>query len=283
LNQFFSNKKLIILLVSMIVSLGLIAFSITGSGNIPIIQQLTNDITAVVSRVVAKPTNAVVDFLESVDGLKNTYEENQLLKSKIDKLYETEMEIADLKQNNQKLKEQLSLIDTLSDYESINGAVLSRNPDSWVDKIVVDKGSQNGIELDMSVMSGNGLIGRVVEVNPTSSKIQLVTTLDQNNNRVAASVDTDDGVIHGIVNGYDAETNRLIMKQVTTEAELKEGDKVMTSGLGGISPSALLIGTIDEVKLDSFGLSQEAYIIPAADTNDIRYVTFIKRTAESGE
>lgn len=70
MNQFFSNKKLIILLVSMIVSLGLIAFSITGSGNIPILQQLTNDITAVVSRVVAKPTNAVVDFLESVDRLK---------------------------------------------------------------------------------------------------------------------------------------------------------------------------------------------------------------------
>ncbi|WP_035053545.1 rod shape-determining protein MreC [Carnobacterium pleistocenium] len=283
MNQFFSNKKLIILLVSMIVSLGLIAFSITGSGNIPIIQQLTNDITAVVSRLVAKPTNAVVDFLESVDGLKNTYEENQLLKSKIDKLYETEVEIADLKQNNQKLKEQLNLSDTLSDYEAINGAVLSRNPDSWVDKIVVDKGSQNGIELDMSVMSGNGLIGRVVEVNPTSSKVQLITTLDQNNNRVAASVDTDGGVIHGIVNGYDSETDRLVMKQITNEAELKEGDQVMTSGLGGISPSALLIGTIDEVKLDSFGLSQEAYIIPAADTNDIRYVTLIKRTAESGE
>lgn len=147
----------------------------------------------------------------------------------------------------------------------------------------MDKGSQNGIELDMSVMSGNGLIGRVVEVNPTSSKVQLVTTLDQNNNRVASSINTDDGVVHGIINGYDAETNRLVMKQITTEAKLKEGDQVMTSGLGGVSPSALLIGTIDEVKLDSFGLSQEAYIIPAADTNDIRYVTFIKRTAESGE
>lgn len=62
----------------------------------------------------------------------------------------------------------------------------------------------------MSVMSGNGLIGRVVEVSPTSSKVQLVTTLDQNNNRVAASVQTDDGVVHGIINGYDAEKKRLV-------------------------------------------------------------------------
>jgi len=57
----------------------------------------------------------------------------------------------------------------------------------------------------------------------------------------------------------------------------------MTSGLGGVSPNALLIGSIDEVKLDSHGLSQEAYVVPASDFDDIRYVTFIQRTAEGGE
>ncbi|ALV20835.1 MAG: rod shape-determining protein MreC [Carnobacterium sp.] len=283
MNQFFSNKKLIILLVSVIVCLGLIAFSITGNGKTPVVQKFTNDITAITGRVLAKPTNAVVNFIEAVDDLKNTYKENQLLKSKIDRLYETEVELSDLKQDNQKMKEQLELQDTLSNYQKINGTVISRNPDNWIDQVVVDRGSQSGITIGLSVMADNGLIGRVIEVSPTSSKVQLITTLDQNNNRVAASVSSEEGFVHGVINGYDAETNRLIMKQITTDVTLKTGDQVMTSGLGGVSPSSLLIGTVDEVKLDAHGLSQEAYVTPASDLNDIRYVTFIQRTAESGE
>ena len=181
------------------------------------------------------------------------------------------------------MKEQLELQDTLSDYKKINGTVISRNPDNWINQVIVDRGSQSGITVGLSVMADNGLIGRVIEVNPASSKVQLITTSDQNNSRVAASVSSKEGFVHGIINGYDSETNRLIMKQITTEVVLKKGDQVMTSGLGGISPSSLLIGSIDEVKLDSHGLSQEAYVVPASDFDDIRYVTFIQRTAESGE
>lgn len=269
--------------MSVIVCLGLIAYSITEKRKLPIVQQFSNDITAITGRVLSKPTNAVVNFMESVDNLKNTYEENQLLKSKIDSLYETEVELSELKQDNQKMKEQLELQDTLSSYKKINGTVISRNPDNWINQIVVDRGSQSGIVVGLSVMADNGLIGRVIEVSPTSSKVQLITTLDQNNNRVAASISSKDGFAHGIINGYDTKTNRLIMKQITTDVTIKKGDQVMTSGLGGVSPSSLLIGTIDEVKLDAHGLSQEAYVTPAADLNDIRYVTFIQRTAESGE
>ena len=283
MRQFFSNKKLIILLVSVIVCLGLIAYSISGSGKPPIIQRFGNDITAVAGRLLSKPTNGVVKFVDSVENLKNTYEENQLLKSKIDGLYETEVELGNLKQDNQKMKEQLELQDTLSDYKKINGTVISRNPDNWINQIIVDRGSQSGITVGLSVMADNGLIGRVIEVNPASSKVQLITTSDQNNSRVAASVSSKEGFVHGIINGYDSETNRLIMKQITTKVTLKKGDKVMTSGLGGVSPNSLLIGSIDEVKLDSHGLSQEAYVVPASDFDDIRYVTFIQRTAEGGE
>ncbi|MCA9766800.1 MAG: rod shape-determining protein MreC [Carnobacterium sp.] len=283
MRQFLSNKKLIILLVSVIVCLGLIAYSISGNGNPPLVQRIGNDITATTGRLLSRPTKVMVNFIESMENLKNTYKENQLLKSKIDGLYEVEVELGNLKQDNQKMKEQLELQNTLSDYKKINGTVISRNPDNWINQIVVDRGSQNGITVGLSVMADNGLIGRVIEVNPTSSKVQLITTSDQNNSRVAASVSSKDGFVHGIINGYDLESNRLVMKQITTKVALKKGDQVMTSGLGGISPSSLLIGTIDEVKLDSHGLSQEAYVVPASDFDDIRYVTFIQRTAEGGE
>ena len=131
MNQFFSNKKLIILLVSVIVVLGLIAVSITGSGNVPTVQRFTNDVTALISRVFSKPASGVVNVIDSVEGLLDTYEENKLLKSKMDGLYETEAEIAALQQDNDKMQEQLALTETLTDYNSINGAVIARNPDNW--------------------------------------------------------------------------------------------------------------------------------------------------------
>lgn len=283
MNQFFSNKKLIILLISVIVVLGLVAFSITGSGNAPIVQRFTNDITALTSRIFSKPANGVVNIIDSVEGLIDTYEENKSLKSKMDQLYETEAKLASLQQDNEKMQEQLDLTETLTDYNSINGAVIGRNPDNWVDQLIIDKGSQNGVEMNMSVMGGNGYIGRVVEVSPTSSKVQLVTTSHQNTGRVSAQVLTDNGVVHGIISGYEAETNRLILNQIITDATLKEGDQVVTSGLGGLSPSSLLIGTVDEIKLDSYGLAMEAYIKPAADMNDIRFVTIIQRASGSEE
>lgn len=283
MNQFFSNKKLIILLISVIVVLGLIAVSITGSGNVPVVQRFTNDVTALVSRVFSKPANGIVNAIDSVEGLLDTYEENKLLKSKMDELYETEAKIANLQQDNDKMQEQLTLTETLTDYNSINGTVIGRNPDNWVDQLVIDRGSQHGVEVDMSVMGGNGYIGRVVEVSPTSSKIQLMTTSHQNTGRVSAQVLTDNGPVYGIISGYEAETNRLILNQIITDATLKEGDQVMTSGLGGLSPSSLLIGTVDEIRLDSHGLAMEAYITPAADMNDIRFVTIIQRASGSGE
>ncbi|MGX7419426.1 rod shape-determining protein MreC [Carnobacterium gallinarum] len=283
MHQFFSNKKLIILLVSVIACMGLIAYSIKERARLPIVQQFTNDITAITGRVFAKPANAVVSFIDSIEDLKNTYEENQLLKSKIDKLYEQQVELSDLKEDNKKKQEQLDLQSNLSAYNKINGTVIGRNPDTWVDQIIVDRGSKNGVEQGMAVMSGKGLVGRVVEVSPTSSKIQLITTMDTKNNRVAAEVQNGETAVFGIINGYDKETKRLIMKQITADAVPVKGADVVTSGLGGKTPKLLPIGTVDEVKLDSFGLSKEVYVTPYADTNDIRYVTIIQRISESGE
>ncbi|MGK9563872.1 hypothetical protein O6468_23950, partial [Salmonella enterica subsp. enterica] len=88
-----------------------------------IVQQFTNDITAITGRVFAKPANAVVSFIDSIDDLKNNYEENQLLKSKIDKLYEQQVQLADLKEANKKMQEQLDLQSDISDFNKINGTV----------------------------------------------------------------------------------------------------------------------------------------------------------------
>lgn len=283
MNQFFTNKKMIILLISVIVFVSLLSLSLRTDSSTPFLQQASNDITAVMGRAFSGPANTVTNVFESVNNLQNTYEENQRLKVEIDKLYERQAEINVLRDENFRLGEELELQNSLTDFQTISGTVISRNPDNWVDQIVVDRGSQDGVAVGMPVMAGNGLIGRISEVNPTSSKIVLLTNIEQTANQVSSEIVLEEEIIYGLISGYDSSNDRLVMSQITSTLEISEGELITTSGLGGMIPRGLVIGEVEEVSMDAHGLAQQVYVRPAADFDNLRYVTIINRLAESGE
>ena len=279
MNPIFSNKKLIGWVIGIIVALALIMYSVTYGSNI--VTQGVNDVTNILGRLVSYPANSINDFIDSVGDLSNTYQENQSLKQKIDTIHELEVQLNELKRDNQKMKETLKLQDTLNDYTLVNATVIARNPDTWRDVITINKVSCDGIQPQMSVMSDNGLVGKVLDVNPTSARIALLSNADNTLVRVAAMIQNEKEPIYGTITGYDEKTNMLVMSQIQATQDIKVGDKVVTSGLGGISPNSLYIGTVEEVAMDRFGLYKEVKIRPAADTNDVRYVTVVIRTSES--
>ena len=279
MNPIFSNKKLIGWVLGGIVTLLLITFSLTVGSNI--VSQGVNDVTNILGRMLAYPANSVNDFMESISNLTNTYQENQTLKQKVETIYELEVQLNDLKKDNEKMKEALKLQDTLNDYTLVNATVIARNPDTWRDIVTINKGSNDGLTPQMSVMSDNGLVGKVLDVNPTSARVALLSNNDNTLVRVAAMIQGEKESIYGTLTGFDHEKNILIMSQIQATQEIKVGDKVVTSGLGGVSPSSLYIGTVEEVAMDRFGLYKEVRIKPAADTNDVRYVTVVKRKSES--
>ena len=279
MNPIFSNKKLIGWVLGGIVTLLLITFSLTVGSNI--VSQGVNDVTNILGRMLAYPANSVNDFMESISNLTNTYQENQTLKQKVETIYELEVQLNDLKKDNEKMKEALKLQDTLNDYTLINATVIARNPDTWRDIVTINKGANDGLTPQMSVMSDNGLVGKVLDVHPTSARVALLSNNDNTLVRVAAMIQGEKESIYGTLTGFDHEKNILIMSQIQATQEIKVGDKVVTSGLGGVSPSSLYIGTVEEVAMDRFGLYKEVRIKPAADTNDVRYVTVVKRTSES--
>ena len=279
MNPIFSNKKLIGWVIGIIVALALIMYSVTYGSNI--VTQGVNDVTNILGRLVSYPANSINDFIDSVGDLSNTYQENQSLKQKIDTIHELEVQLNELKRDNQKMKETLKLQDMLNDYTLVNATVIARNPDTWRDVITINKGSNDGIQPQMSVMSDNGLVGKVLDVNPTSARIALLSNADNTLVRVAAMIQNEKEPIYGTITGYDEKTNMLVMSQIQATQDIKVGDKVVTSGLGGISPNSLYIGTVEEVAMDRFGLYKEVKIRPAADTNDVRYVTVVIRTSES--
>lgn len=279
MNPIFSNKKLIGWVIGIIVAVALIMYSLTYGSNI--VTQGVNDVTNILGRLVSYPANSINDFIDSVNDLSNTYQENQSLKQKINTIHELEVQLSELKRDNQKMKETLKLQDTLNDYTLVNATVIARNPDTWRDVITINKGANDGIQPQMSVMSDNGLVGKVLDVNPTSARIALLSNADNTLVRVAAMIQNEKEPIYGTITGYDERSNMLVMSQIQATQDIKVGDKVVTSGLGGISPNSLYIGTVEEVAMDRFGLYKEVKIRPAADTNDVRYVTVVIRTSES--
>lgn len=123
------------------------------------------------------------------------------------------------------------------------------------------------------------MIGRVVEVNRTSSKVEMLSTANKSSDRIAAAVETKgEKEVNGIITGYDEKTGDLILGELNTDTAIKKGDEVVTSGLGGMTPKGLLIGKVASVKKDDYGLANTVYLDPAANLNDVTVVTVISRT-----
>ena len=275
-----NNKKLIWILLSAIAVVSVVAYTMINGANNAVTSAI-NDATAWGGRLFSEPVSMVVRFVDSVDNLINTHEENQHLKEKIDKIYELQVRVADLEAENGKMKQELNLTESLSEYTTVHATVIARNPDQWMESLVINVGANEGIQKNMSVMSGNGLIGRIIEVNPTSSNVLLLSNEQSNDGKVAASIQIKSGSANGIISGYDRKTKEYLMTQVDPTVSVAAGDLVQTSGLGGVTPSSLLIGEVTEAKMDDYGLFQTVRIKPAGEMTDIRFVTVIKRQGRS--
>ncbi|WP_424349548.1 rod shape-determining protein MreC [Latilactobacillus sp. 5-91] len=284
MQKFFSNKKLIILLVTLIVCMGFIAMSVglRNSKKSPsFIRQFGNDVTGITNQVVSVPANGIGNGVDALTDLINTYQENKALKAQLDDLAQTKVQAQTLKEENKNLKKELNLAGTLTDYTTLNASVLSRNPDNWQNSLVINKGALAGLKKNMPVMSESGIIGRISEVNKTNAKVELVSSTGRNSNGFAAVVNTKDGKqVNGIMTGYNSDKKQLKLGQIKTDTAIAKGDKVVTSGLGGLTPKGLYLGKVASVKKDDYGLALTVYVTPAADLNNLTVVTVIKRSIE---
>ena len=261
MKKFLQNKKLLSACLAVIVVFIVLGGSVSlrNKRNTPlIIQSFGNDIVAVGSRVIDFPLSFVSGSLNNVHDLLNTQDENNYLKSQITDLEQTKARNSSLEAENKQLKSAL------------------KSPDSWTDLLVINKGTTSGLRKNMAVMSGGGVIGRIIEVNAASAKVELITTSDKSANRFAVQAQATNGKkVHGIITVIGNKT--LAFTQAMDSKKLKRGTKIYTSGMGGNSPKGLLVGTISATTHDSFGLSDLIKINPAGELNDPSVVTVIKR------
>lgn len=279
MKKFFSNQKLVAMIICVVLCLGLITFSVKNRNqrSTPVwVQQFGNDMMGITNRIITIPTNGIHMGTDGMANLFNTYHENEKLKRQIHEVIPTQVRNQALEQENHQLKKQLKLGKSYTDYKEVNAAVLTRTPSAWQSQVTISKGENSGIKKNMPVLVDKGLVGRVIEVNRTNSKVELLTDSNKAANRFPIVVHSHSGKnVNGIVTGYDSDTNELKMGNITTKGKLKKGDRVTTNGLGGVMPKGLYIGKVIKVKRDDYGLSKEVIIKPAANLNDIGAVLVV--------
>ncbi|GEO68646.1 rod shape-determining protein MreC [Levilactobacillus acidifarinae] len=277
MQKFSFNRRLVIIIVCLIVSFALMTVSVAvrnKRSTPPLIQQFGNDIVGLTDRIVALPANGLSGSVSSISELLNTYQENQQLKKQVSELAQTKVRDQTLAKENKQLKQQVKLNDSLTDYSAISAAVITRTPSSWQNQVVINKGSSAGVVKNMPVMSGSGLVGRIAEVNKTNSKVELITDNNDSANRFAVQITTKSGkTVNGVLSGFNADSGQITMNNITTKAKISKGDKVVTSGLGGVTPKGLYVGQVAKASGDDYGLSTKLYITPATDLSDLNIVT----------
>ncbi|KON70268.1 rod shape-determining protein MreC [Peribacillus butanolivorans] len=272
--QFF-NKKLLLLLVSIIVLVALIGFSLREREELTWPEKFLKDTTGWVGNVFNKPVSGITGFVGDLKELQHTYDENKKLKARLDEYVLLKTQVQDLKEENEELRDNLGKEDDLRKYSPIQATVIGRNPERWHEMLTINKGKRNGVEKNMAVITSTGLVGKVKVATDFTASVQLLSSIDKAN-RVSAIIQGKDKAF-GLIEGFDDEKNLLLMKRIPYDKKIKKNSLVITSGYGGIFPKGLPIGKVVDVKVDQYGLNQTAYIEPSTDFYDINNVMVVKR------
>ncbi len=178
-------------------------------------------------------------FFADVSKLK---EENESLKEENSKLQQSLREFEIVKSENETLKEYVNLKDKYTEYTTIPAYVINKDISNYNDCIIINVGSKDGIEVNMTVISDKGLVGHIISVTSNTAKVQtIVDTSSSISCTLTASRDTI--IARGTLEGESL----LTATYIPTEATIIEGDTIETSGLGGIYPKGILVGSVSKV------------------------------------
>ena len=281
--QSISKKYILILiLIIILIILLLIIFSFTlkEDRKLSKAESLLKDGLTYSEKIITYPFNYIKENIKEYKKLKDVNKNNNILETSIDRIDSIEAENIELRRQLETLKEELNINYTLSDYEYLNATVVSRNVGYWHNKITINKGTYNGVEKDMVVISSKGLIGKVIKTSTFTSDVRLITTSDTSN-KISVHISNGDNNLYGLINSYDCNKNVLELEGISNTKDVNIGDYVYTSGLGGVFPTGILIGIVEEITTDSYDLAKIIKVKPSADFNDINYVSILKRKSDS--
>ena len=224
-----------------------------------------------IQKVFVDLKNKIIGNTSYFDDIDKLREENSQLKTENSDLKEQLREMEILKAENQTLQEDLNLTEKYSNYEAIPAYVINRDISNYSGNIILNVGKDDGIEENMTVIADKGLVGHVISVTSNTCKVQVIVDAAST---VSATINTTD---ESIICKGTLENNQILRATyIPTGADLIIGDIIQTSGLGGIYPKGILIGTITDIVTTNNSIDRYAVIQTAVDFSKIYTVLVIK-------
>ena len=267
-----NNKKGLLGIILTIVILILIVIFSNNNGENSIIENIGSKIIMPIQSGFTYLKNKISGndaFFADMDTLKD---ENEKLKNRNKELEQLIKEIESIKTENETLKEYLGLTEKYSNYKTIPGDVINKDISNYSRTITLNIGAKDGIKKDMTVIAEEGLVGHIISVTDSTSKVQ--TIIDPASSVSSMLSTTKESIV---AKGTLENKTTLKAMYIPTEASVIQGDSIQTSGLGGLYPKGIHIGTIKKV-IDTENLTDRyALVDVAVDFNKLNSVLVINQ------
>lgn len=273
--KLLSNKRLFILLFTLVLFIVVMGFSLGTRKALSWPENFLRDTTGFVQNVFYKPAGYVAGLFEDIGNLHDLAKENESLKITVAQYTRDKATYNFIQAENDLLKKKLKFTEAQKekyDYEYHIAQVVSLTTEPSNSSLVIDLGSKDGVKTNMSVISVEGLVGVISEVSNFTSTVKLMTMMDSNDPNsqpaIAATAIGKENSTFGMIQSYNQETKRLQMDRIPPGDPIAEGDTIVSSGIGGLYPRGLIIGTVDSVAVGAFGFTSTAIIKPKAEFED---------------
>ena len=216
------------------------------------------------------------DMKDNFSTMKQLKSENKKLREQVDALTTENNYLQEERYEFERLQELYKLDQNYAEYEKTAAHVIGKDAGNWFGTFTIDKGSKDGIEVNMNVLAGIGLVGIVTDVGPTWAKVRSI--IDDSSNISAMAISTSDTCI---VSGDMAlmGTGQIAFSQMeNNDNVVAVGDQIVTSYISDKYLQGILIGSVSEVNVDSNNLTRSGYITPAVDFKNIQEVLVITTT-----
>ncbi len=231
----------------------------------------TQTVADFVQSPVATISSSVGNYFQSFATLRSAQSENDTLKQRVQELEVQIQQTDQLTDENERLKSLLQL-KTESNYQVKTAQIIGRDTTAWFDSVIINRGSLDGVKLNMPIVNNGGLIGRVTAVSPLTAQVNLITKDKSGLGGVIGELGTSNAL--GVVKGA-GKKELLEMDYVPGSIEVKVGEMVYTSGQDGIYPAGLKLGEIIEVSSGSATVPHRIFIRPSANLSAMQEVAVL--------
>lgn len=269
-------QKALLSVISLLLVLALLLFGVKENPLVSHYNVLGYDFFSTLTyTLVEKPILSVTSYFEAITHFEDSTRELELLQSEIEKIAILKEQYAELKRENEELKALLNLNETATDFQMKTSNVISRDTSGWHNFITIDLGSEDGIQKNQAVLTNEGLIGKVYEVNASTSIVKLITSED-GLSKISLKISQEDPV-EAILEAYNSEEQCFMIRVLDDNTDIEIGSNVVTSAMGGVYPSGILVGKVEKVEAVNYLLGKIVYVSPSANFKNITIVNVLER------